>query len=86
MDAEIQPSARQPSPPWSIASFDMQKANAAGSVALQYLERYSPDDVKATAETYTEAQMLDARRVQIYDDELPRALADRAAAVCPQGL
>jgi erythromycin esterase len=52
----------------------------AGSMALEYLGRYSPDDVKAAAETYTEAQMLDTRRAQIYDDQA-KALADRAAAV-----
>ena len=64
----------------SFTSFDMQMAHVAGPMALEYLGRYSPEDVQAAAETYTEAQMLDTRRVQIYDDQA-KALADRAAAV-----
>jgi len=67
-------------PTLSIAAFDMQRAHAAGAMVLEYLGRYSPDDVNPTAEAYTEAQMLDTRRAQIYDDQA-KAVADRAAAV-----
>lgn len=64
----------------TFTSFDMQMAHVAGRMALEYLGRYAPDDVEAAAATYTEAQMLETRRAQIYDDQA-KALADQAAAV-----
>ncbi len=63
----------------TFTSFDMQVAHVAAPVVLEYLGRYSPDDVQAAAETYTQVQMLGTRRVQVYDDQA-KALADRAAA------
>jgi erythromycin esterase len=64
----------------SVTSFDMQVAHVAARAALDYLGRYSVEDAERAADTYTEAQMLETRRAQIYDDQA-KALADRAAAV-----
>jgi erythromycin esterase len=64
----------------SFTSFDMQMAHVAGRMALEYLGRHSPADMDAAAGVYTEAQMLETRRTQIYDDQA-KGLADRAAAV-----
>lgn len=64
----------------TFTSFDMQMARLAGAAVQDYLGRYSPDDAGAAAETYAQTQMLDTRRVQIYDEQA-KALADRAAAV-----
>jgi erythromycin esterase len=64
----------------TFTSFDMQAAHVAAQKALDYLMRYAPDDVDAAGQAYTEAQALETRRGQIYDDQA-QAIADRAAAV-----
>jgi erythromycin esterase len=64
----------------SFTSFDMQMAHEAGRMALEYLGRYARGEAQAAAETYTDAQMLETRRAQIYDDQA-KGLADRAAEV-----
>ncbi|MBZ5622399.1 MAG: erythromycin esterase family protein [Acidobacteriia bacterium] len=64
----------------TFTSFDMQTAHVAAQKAMEYLGRYSPADVDAAGEAYTEVQMLETRRAQIYDDQA-KAVADRSAAV-----
>lgn len=64
----------------TFTSFDMQTAHVAAQKALEYLGRYAPEDVEEAGQAYTEVQMLEGRRAQIYDDQA-KAVADRAAAV-----
>jgi len=64
----------------TFSSFDMQSSHGAAQMVLDYLGKYSPDDVQNAAESYTAVQMLDTRRTQVYDDQA-KTLADRSAAV-----
>ncbi|HEY2012944.1 MAG TPA: erythromycin esterase family protein [Bryobacteraceae bacterium] len=64
----------------TFTSFDMQIGHAAAKKVLDYLGRYLPDAVDAAAAAYAEAQGLELRRAEIYDDKA-EAIADRAAAV-----
>jgi erythromycin esterase len=64
----------------TFTSFDMQVAHVAGRMALDFLGRYSPDDAQRAGELFTEAQMLENKRTQMFDEQA-KGLSDRAAAI-----
>ncbi len=64
----------------SFTSFDMQVAHVAARMALEFLGRYSPDDAQRAGELFTEAQMLENKRTQMFDEQA-KGLSDRAAAI-----
>jgi len=64
----------------SFTSFDMQVAHVAARMALDFLGRYSPDDAQRAGELFTETQMLENKRTQMFDEQA-KGLSDRAAAI-----
>jgi erythromycin esterase-like protein len=65
----------------TFSAFDMQSTRLAAQRALAYLKQYAPDEAGPAEVAYTEAQDLEARRAQMFDEGAAAAAAHAASVL-----